>query len=104
MRPRILVELNPCHTGQILHLVLLVLLPCICAEIFNLSVMLLVGYTDIHPACLEICLGESEGNKSTSLFYRTYLIFFSLPFFLLYMRAAIPRFRKVNSYISIQNR
>lgn len=51
---------------------LLVLLPCLCARFFNFSVMLLLGYTGICRGCLEICLGDSEGNKNTSLFYRTY--------------------------------
>lgn len=33
-------------------------------RLLNFSVMLLLGYTDIHPGCLEISLGDSEGNKN----------------------------------------
>lgn len=67
-------------SGTNLYLVLFVLVPCICAEFFNFSVTLLLSYTDIHPGCLEICLGDSEGNKNPSLFYRTYRLSFPLLF------------------------
>ena len=42
--------------------------------------MLLLGYTDMGPGCLEICLGDSEGCTNTSLFHRTYRGFFSPSF------------------------
>lgn len=51
-----------------LCLVLLDLLPCIYAEFFNFSIVLLLGYTDIFRGSWEIHLGDSEGNTNTLLF------------------------------------
>lgn len=100
----VLLLLNLCHQGQILHLVLLVLLSCICAKFFNFRVMLLLGFNHIHPGCLEICLGDSEWNKSISLFCKTYCLCTLSPCSVLSIRAVIACFRKINSYISIQTR
>lgn len=104
MCPCILVLLNPCHQGGILHFVLLVLLSYTCAKFFNFRVMLLLGFSHIHPGYLEICLGDSEKNKNISLFCKTYCLCTLWPCFILSMRAAIACFRKVNFYISIQTR
>lgn len=104
MWPCVLLLLNLCHQGQILHLVLLVLLSCICAKFFSFRVMLLLGFNNIHPGCLEICLGDSEWNKSISLLCKTFCLCTLSPWSVLSIRAVIACFRKVNSSISIQTR
>lgn len=95
MWPCVLVLLNLCHQGQVLLLVLLVLLSCICAKFFSFRVMLLLGFSHIHPGCLEICLGDSERNKSISVFCKTYCLYTLSPCSVLSIRAVTACFRKV---------